>query len=370
MGPDDPTVMSGPVPTPGLVIRAQEVTYTADPAGGAIVVGRESPAQVLIDDPRISRAHLRLEPQGGGWIAIDTSRNGMFFDGERRRSLALVDGMAIRLGDPDGIVVNFQLIDPSERTVLQTTVSGPVIEDDEDTWTGEETDPSVMRAGAAVAARRDRLGITQRELARNKVMNAGALIAFEKGRSWPRRQTLAKLEDVLGWPPGTITKIRHGAKSPDEESTEVLTNTVQAPLMAQAVELALGAVATAVDALPATSDPDFTRRVAAILTELRKLEELAANAARSAKGTPEVVMALSTVRRRYDELMLRAAQAPAATLGQRLYAARRGAELTTEESANAAGVPVDIIGVAEADGPLADEAVAAIESLIRVLTGR
>jgi transcriptional regulator with XRE-family HTH domain len=369
MRPDDPTVMSGPVATPGLVIRSQRVTYTADPAGGPITIGRESPAQVLIDDPRISRSHLRVEPHGGGWTAVDTSRNGMFLDGERRRSLLLADGMAIRLGDPDGISIRFELVDPTETT-LQTTVSGPVEATDEDTWTGEETDPSVMRAGAAVAARRDRLGITQRELARNKVMNAGALIAFEKGRSWPRKQTLAKLEDVLGWPPGTITRIRHGAKSPDEESTEVLTNTVHAPLMAQAVELALDAVASAIDALPDTSDPDFTRRVAAILIELRKLEEIAANAARTAKGTPEVVIALSTVRRRYDELMLRAARAPTATLGQRLYAARRGAELTPEESANAAGVPVDIIAVAEADGPLVDEAVAAIESLISVLTGR
>ena len=49
-------------------------------------------------------------------------------------------------------------------------------------------------------------------------------------------------------------------------------------------------------------------------------------------------MALSTVRKRYDELMLRSATAPAATLGQRLYAARRRAKLTAEETANAAGV--------------------------------
>jgi pSer/pThr/pTyr-binding forkhead associated (FHA) protein len=369
MGPDDPTLMSGPVPTPGLVIRCQAVTYTADPAGGAITVGRESPAQVLIDDPRISRSHVRVEPHGGSWVAIDTSRNGMFLDDRRCSSVSLTDGMTLRLGDADGIAVRFELVDPAERTLL-TTVSGTVVDDDEDTWTGEETDPSVMRAGAAVAARRDRLGITQRELARNKVMNAGALIAFEKGRSWPRKQTLGKLEDVLGWPPGTIARIRHGAKSPDEEATEVLTNTVQAPLMAQAVELALGAVATAVDALPATSDPEFTRRVAAVLIELRKLEKIAADAARTAKGTPEVVVALSTVRRRYDELMLRAAQAPTATLGQRLYAARRGAELTPDETANAAGLPVDIVAVAETDGPLAEEAAAALESLIGVLTNR
>jgi hypothetical protein len=38
--------------------------------------------------------------------------------------------------------------------------------------------------------------------------SAGTLIAFEKGRSWPRRKTLAKLEEVLNWSPGTIVRIR------------------------------------------------------------------------------------------------------------------------------------------------------------------
>lgn len=75
-----------------------------------------------------------------------------------------------------------------------------------------------------------------------------------------------------------------------------------------------------------------------MLSQLRKLETVAANAARAAKGSPDVVMALSTVGKRYDELTLRAAKAPTATLGQRLYAARRRAELTAEETANAAGV--------------------------------
>jgi transcriptional regulator with XRE-family HTH domain len=258
---------------------------------------------------------------------------------------------------------------PTGETLLQATVPASV-DDDGATWTGEQTDPSVLRAGAAVVARRNKLGITQRELARNKVMNAGALIAFEKGRSWPRKQTLAKLEDVLGWPPGAITRIRHGAKAPDEEPTDVLSNTVAAPLIAQAIELALGTITSAIEGLPDTSDPDFTCRAAAILTTLGRLEDVAADVARTTQGTPEVVVALSTVRRRYDELVLRAAGAPGATLGQRLYAARRDAGLTIEETANAVGLPVDVIGVAESDGPLADVAVTTIESLITMLTNR
>ena len=49
---------------------------------------------------------------------------------------------------------------------------------------------------------------------RNKIINAGAVIAFEKGGSWPRQQTRDRLEQVLRWPPGTITHIRDGGSIP------------------------------------------------------------------------------------------------------------------------------------------------------------
>jgi len=76
---------------------------------------------------------------------------------------------------------------------------------------------------------------------------------------------------------------------------------------------------------------------------------------------------LSTVRSRYDELMMRAAAAPGATLGQRLYAVRRGANLTIGETAQAAGVSEDTIVAAEADGPVPAESVRSIEALVAQL---
>ena len=87
----------------------------------------------------------------------------------------------------------------------------------------------------------------------------------------------------------------------------MLTDTVRAPLMAEAVELAMHSIGTAVDALPKPVGSGFTQRATPILADLRKLETVAANAARNARGTPSVVLALSAVRRRYNELMLRAA---------------------------------------------------------------
>ncbi len=74
-------------------------------------------------------------------------------------------------------------------------------------------------------------------LSRPQHKTTSITIAFEKGRSWPRRGTLAKLEEVLNWPPGTISRIRYGAPvAQGSETTEVLTDTVQAPLLAQAVD--------------------------------------------------------------------------------------------------------------------------------------
>jgi transcriptional regulator with XRE-family HTH domain len=229
----------------------------------------------------------------------------------------------------------------------------------------EVLDQGMLRAGAAAAARRRELDISQRSLAAAGIINAGALIAFEKGRSWPRERTRAKLEQVLQWPSGTIARLRQGepvavgrrVESPGHSGDDI-------PLIAQAVLTAVSTLGTAIEALPPAEDPDFTPRATKILADLRQLEAVAAKAARISRVSPALIRALSAVRSRYDELMLRAARAPRATVGQRLYAARRGANLTILETAQAAGVSeADVIG-AEAEEPVPAAAVREIESLI------
>jgi hypothetical protein len=123
----------------------------------------------------------------------------------------------------------------------------------------------------------------------------------------------------------------------------------------------LGAVA---ENLPPVDHPDFVPRVTSILADLRQLEAVAARAARISRVTPGLIRALSSVRRRIDELTTLSATAPGATLGQRLYAARRRANLTIDETAQAAGVAGDDIARAEAEEPVADTVARAIESLI------
>jgi transcriptional regulator with XRE-family HTH domain len=346
------------------------------------IIGRDAGAAVRLTDDRISRWHVRLEPRHDGWQAIDTSTNGLFVDGVRRSSVLLAGATTIHLGAPDGIPV---LLTPGVPLETSAEFSGPgaLPDPDAEQWWDGEIDPGVVRAGRAVAARRNELDLTQRSLARDKVINAGTLIAFEKGRSWPRRATLAKLEKALNWAPGTITRIRNGGPgtstsvvtgapaaapaAPSEEATEVFTDTVQAPLMAEAVELAMHTITAAMTDLPDPASAEFTPRATNVLADLRKLERLASNAARNAKGSPSVVLALSTVRRTYNDLMMRAARSPSATLGQRLYGARHRAELSLEEAANGAGLPVAILEDAEAERPVSPEAAAALENLIAQL---
>jgi transcriptional regulator with XRE-family HTH domain len=233
----------------------------------------------------------------------------------------------------------------------------------------EVLDAGMLRAGAAAAARRRELDISQRSLAADGIINAGALIAFEKGRSWPRERTRAKLEEVLRWPPGTIARLRRGESVAVEHRAESPLGTRDdVPLIAQAVVTAVSTFATAVEALPPVEDPEFTPRATRILADLRQLEAVAARAARISKVSPALIRALSAVRTRYDELMLRAARAPRATIGQRLYAARRGANLTILETAQAAGVSEEDIISAEAEQPVPADAAREIESLLDQLS--
>lgn len=228
-------------------------------------------------------------------------------------------------------------------------------------------DPGMVRAGSAAAARRRELNVSQRSLAADGVINAGALIAFEKGRSWPRAGTRAKLEAVLQWPPGTIERLRRGEAIGPERRTTAGADEI--PLIAQAVVAAANTFGSTIDALPETGHPDFIPRATGILSDLRQLEAVAARAARI-QVTPALIRALGTVRNLVDELTLRAATAPGATLGQRLYATRRRANLTIAETAQAAGVPEDVVTRVEAEEPVAADAVAAVDELIAAIDWR
>lgn len=372
--PDDEATVVAATSPARLTITVRGEVHTVEPTDAPITIGRALPAQIRIDDQRISRSHLRLEHANGRWRAVDTSTNGVFLNGERQSTVTLAGPTTLHLGNPEGIAVDLGPAPPDEPhgSGSPTAVADGTDDSfDEHTEEYDVTDVGIARAGAAVAARRRELDIAQRALAKDRVMNAGALIAFEKGRSWPRQSTRARLESVLGWAPGTIASIRHGESGSPvevEERTEAHSGSVDAPLMAEAVNVALDAMRARIDSLPSPSDPTFTESADGILGDLRRLEGVAARTARAARGAPEVALSLSAVRRLHRELMLRAASAPGATFGQRLFAARHRAELSAEEAANAAGVAVEAVIAAEADAALDAGDSAALQALLSSLS--
>ena len=203
-----------------------------------------------------------------------------------------------------------------------------------------------------------------------KIIGAPNLIAFEKGRAWPRERTLAKLEQVVQWPPGTLAKVRAGGgrnvsgatgtQDPQSDAAAVVTG---------AVSVAVAQVLAAADTLPDDRDGTFSERVRGVLADLRTLESITARAVRSSQGSPEVIRSLRLIRHRYGELMTRAAAAPGATLGQRLYTARNAAALTAAEAAGAMDVAPGVVAAAEAEEPVADHDWRRIEALITELGG-
>lgn len=92
-----------------------------------------------------------------------------------------------------------------------------------------------------------------------------------------------------------------------------------------------------------------------------------ARAVRTSQGSPQVIESLRLIRHRYEELMTRAAAAPGATLGQRLYTARKAAALTAAEAAGVMDIALDVVMAAEAEQPVADHDRRRIESFIEQL---
>ncbi|OBI41002.1 forkhead-associated protein [Mycobacterium sp. E796] len=143
----------------------------------------------------------------------------------------------------------------------------------------------------------------------------------------------------------------------------------EATVIVGMAEAAMHMYSSTIAALPDNDDDDFRPRVEVVLSGLRKLRKSLTDAAARGRLTPRVIVALSEVRRCYDDLMERAAAAPGATLGQQLYVARRRALLSAKEAANGAGLRADLLDDLEAgEVPTEDETVK-VKGLIEALSG-
>ena len=150
---------------------------------------------------------------------------------------------------------------------------------------------------------------------------------------------------------------------------EPTANDGEAPVIVGLSDAAMHMYDAAIDTLPDPGDPEFAHRAGIILAGLRKLQASLSDAAGRSRVTPSVIVALSGVRTRYDELMETAAGGPSATLGQRLYVARGHAKLSTKEAGNGVGLRRDLIEAVEAEEPPTEEETGKIKDLIAALGG-
>ena len=125
----------------------------------------------------------------------------------------------------------------------------------------------------------------------------------------------------------------------------------------------------AIDALPFPEYKKFHKRADVVLSGMRKLRAGLMDAAGRSRSTSTVIVALSDVRRRYDDLMTRAAAAPGSSLGQQLYVARIQAKLSAQEVANGVGLRADLIDDLEAGEIPTEEEAGKVKELIAALGG-
>jgi pSer/pThr/pTyr-binding forkhead associated (FHA) protein len=103
--------------TEGTTERIHDLT-------GTVTIGREPGNAIVVDHPKVSRAHARLEPaQGGGWVIEDLgSGNGTLVNGNRISRKALASGDLVEIG---GRKIRFD--DPAQVPLAKTLleVGGP-----------------------------------------------------------------------------------------------------------------------------------------------------------------------------------------------------------------------------------------------------
>lgn len=368
---------------PPLAIRCgqDDRTHTVHPDQGCITIGRVSPANIVINDARISSQHARIDATAEGWVLTDAgSTNGTYVDGVRIHATPIDHGLTAYLGNAQGIpmvVIPLGGDRPTTDEVADDINTG----DDEDAGDEEDipvdgVDERYLRAGQAVAERRRQLGLSQRDLlARGVARSQGTLVNFENGRSWPRKSSRARLEEVLQWPPGTIAAIGAGQTAPrdvvggsEDDRTEVLSKTIEMQLVVDAAEIGLNGINARILTLPPLADPAFPTQVVELARELRTLEAMIRRAVLTATNGAAVVAMLSEVRRAHTELMGRLAMAPDAPLGARLYTARHRSELQIDEIAAAAGVSVDTVEAAENNRSIDEAAEAALHAVLDTLS--
>lgn len=93
--------------------------------GASRTVGRSAQADVMVDDPSLSRLHARLSVDAAGALAVDDlgSTNGIFVNGAEQQNAALRPGDIVRFGQVEYLVgVRDDSVPLAETVVSSQTV--------------------------------------------------------------------------------------------------------------------------------------------------------------------------------------------------------------------------------------------------------
>src|SRR4029450_3289397 len=94
------------------------------PVGGPIeitgeraLLGRDPGADLVVNDPSVSRRHALLERRPEGWVVLDQrSANGTFINNQRVEQAVLQSGQQLRLG-----AISFEVMLHGARAVAAPT---------------------------------------------------------------------------------------------------------------------------------------------------------------------------------------------------------------------------------------------------------
>lgn len=90
------------------------------------VIGRQQGCDVQIEDPRVSREHLKVYPEADQWLVEDLGgRNGSYVDGRPFQKIAITDQTTIELGRGGPTVQLRPCQDDESNSSLQPRASKP-----------------------------------------------------------------------------------------------------------------------------------------------------------------------------------------------------------------------------------------------------
>src|ERR1041384_7577977 len=93
--------------------KTRGLRFEVPEAASPTVIGRDSSADVPVDDERISRQHARILRRRGQWLLEDLgSRNGILLGGRQVREARIKDGEVFQIGSTVFLLLEGERVDP------------------------------------------------------------------------------------------------------------------------------------------------------------------------------------------------------------------------------------------------------------------